>query len=992
MSNVRFRWRDCALLTAALALSTPSTVALAQTAAEDAPPADTSDPDLVTVLPTDAEAENAELVSEEVIVVTGSIIERRELTTPAPLAVLDKAELDAAGVASIGEILQNLPSQSNAINVQFNNGGSGATRVSLRGLGANRTLVLVNGRRHVPGGNGANSSVDLTTIPAAVIERVEVLKDGASATYGSDAIGGVVNIITRRDFEGTEASVYTGTTGEGDGTIYDLSVATGQTSDNGNIVFAAGYYNQQEVMAGDRSFSRFSKVYDWGTNDGSFTRDGSVGTPEGTLIDVEGSEGNALWQQVAENDCTSGICFRDPGSESWRDFALTGTSDVGEGDYYNFQPENYLVTPSERYNLFSTGGYKFHRYLRGFFEVSYANRRSQQVLAPTPLFTTTEGIVVSADNIYNPFGRDFSWMARRMVEAENRIATQDISTYRAVTGLEGQLPESLPVLSSWRWDAAYNYGRTQGISVNEGRFIRDRVAQALGPSFMSEDGTPTCGTPDAPIAGCVPLDFFGGAGSITPEMLNYIQYTGTAQGYSEQNSLTFNLRGKLFNTPWGGDAALAVGAAYRGEGGANIPDPLTAIGNTTGNKTEPTEGDYDVRSGYAELSVVPVVGKPGAEWVELTAALRAFDYNTFGSDATWKVGGLWRIGQGVAMRGTYSTAFRAPSVGELYSGQADSFPSSRDPCDTGSADGSDPRSATVAANCATDGVGDDFRDVRTQLPTRVGGNPGLSPETANIFTAGAVYEPKFVPGLSFTFDYFNIALDQAVSTLGADLILSNCYSSEQRSNCDLIQRDANGQISRIENTLQNVGGTETAGLDFSTRYTTQTKAGRFRFNFEGTWLQHFDQIQADGTVVKGKNVYDLGVYPEWRFNLGALWGLNEWGAGTNLRYIHSFKECGDGNNIENVCFQGQNPDGSNRNVPGDNMAYAERKVDAHVTADLFGSYTLESNIGTSRLTLGVNNVLNQAPAVVYNGFLANSDASTYDFLGRYFYARFVQSF
>ncbi len=986
MFNQNDRWLLKGFLATAIALGGAPAIAFAQDAQPD---------DVDVVVPTDAEAEEESFAGEEeVIVVTGSIIERRELTTPAPLAVLDKAELDAAGVASIGEILQNLPSQSNAINVQFNNGGSGATRVSLRGLGAGRTLVIVNGRRHVPGGNGANSSVDLNAIPAAVIERVEVLKDGASAIYGSDAIGGVVNIITRTDFDGTEASLYTGVTGEGDGTIYDVSVATGQTSDNGNIVFAAGYYQQNEVMAGDRDYSRFDKSYQWDINDGSYNTLGSVGTPQGTLIDVEGAEGNALWQQVAQNDCTSGICFRDPGTNSWRDFNLAGTYDIGEGDRYNYQPENYLVTPNERYNLFSTGGYKFHKMLRGFFEASYTSRNSQQLLAAEPLFTDSEGITVSANNIYNPFGRDFSWMARRMVEGGNRVFTQDINTFRIVAGVDGRLPETLPALQSWRWDLSYNYGRTQGIEVNEGRYIRDRVAQALGPSFMDSSGVARCGTSEAnAIEGCVPLNFFGGAGTITPEMLNYIQYTGTQQGFSDQNLINFNLRGKLFDTPWGGDAALAVGAEYRAEGGANIPDPLTAIGNTTGNKGEPTEGEFDVRSAYAELSVVPVVGMPGAEWVELTAAMRAFDYNTFGSDATWKVGGLWRIGQGVALRGTYSTAFRAPSIGELYAGQSDAFPSAIDPCNRPL----DPNSTNpVDVNCIAAGVPlSGSNDPSSQLKTRVGGNPDLDPETANIFTAGAVYEPTMVSGLSFTLDYYAIGLENAVSTQGADLILNNCYVKGDMDSCALITRNDSGLIDTINDTLQNVGALDTAGLDFNVRYNRQTDFGRFRFNLEGTWLQFFNETQPDGTVVKGKNVYDLGVYPEWKFNFGTLWGLNEWGAGVNVRYIHSFKECGN-NNIEDICFQGQNPDGTNRNPPPDDPAngivYNERKVDANVTADLFGSYTLASSVGTSRLTLGVNNILNQAPSVIFNGFLATSDASAYDFLGRYFYARFVQSF
>jgi iron complex outermembrane receptor protein len=196
---------------------------------------------------------------EEVITVTGSTIERKTLTTPAPLTILNRDDLAAAGRATVGDILQQLPAQSNAINAQSNNGGDGSTRINIRGLGANRTLTLLNGRRVVPGGSGANNSVDLNAIPLAVIERVEVLKDGASAVYGSDAIGGVVNIITRTDFEGTEAALYTGSSQHRDGFAYDASFVTGHNAENkkGNIMFSAGIQSQSAVMAGNRSFSQF---------------------------------------------------------------------------------------------------------------------------------------------------------------------------------------------------------------------------------------------------------------------------------------------------------------------------------------------------------------------------------------------------------------------------------------------------------------------------------------------------------------------------------------------------------------------------------------------------------------------------------------------------------------------------------------------------------------------------------------------------------------
>jgi outer membrane receptor protein involved in Fe transport len=968
------------------------------------PPQEATGPDETgdVVIPTDAESEEVFSGGEEVIVVTGSIIERRELTTPAPLAVLDKADLDAAGVASIGQILQNLPSQSNAINVQFNNGGDGSTRVSLRGLGAGRTLVLVNGRRHVAGGTGADASVDLNAIPTAIIERVEVLKDGASAVYGSDAIGGVVNIITRSNFEGSEVSLYTGITGDGHGQVFDVSGVTGLTSDRGNLVFAAGYTDQQPIGAGDRSYSQTDKFYDWDT--GEVFTSGSTSVPQGyvripRLPDMSPDvTGNDLWQSVVAQNPGAAALTKDRASGSdrtagWRTFNANGNADANEGDLYNYQPENYLVTPQKRYNVFSTGSYKLHDYARAFFEATYSNRKSDQRLAPEPLNTAGEGIVVSADNIYNPFGRPFGDVRRRMVEGGPRRSIQDIDTFRLVTGLDGRLPEELPALQGWRWSLAYNYGRTDSKQDAQGNYIRNRVANALGPSFIDADGTPTCGTPDAPIDGCVPLNFFGGQGTIDEDMLDYISFTGTDSGYNQQQMAQLNVTGKLFEIPGGGDAALAIGAEYRAESGADLPNPLVAKGEATGNKRDATSGDYDVREGYAELSIVPLVGQTGAEWVELNAALRAFDYNTFGADYTWKAGGLWRIGQGVAVRGTYSTAFRAPPISSLYSGQTDGFPAVTDPCDTSMG----PRTPNEEANCTADGIAAGHVDDRRQLRSLTGGNPDLGPETANIFTSGLVYEPTFAPGLSFTFDYFNIKIDKAISSLGAQLILQSCYdlppNARKMEYCDLIERDENNQIQLIRDTLINVGGNDTAGLDFNVRYNQGTDVGAFNFNLEGTWLQEFNSIEPDGSVIEGRGVYDLGVYPRWRFNFGTLWGKDEWGAGANLRYIGRFRECFDNN-----CKLGTEPDPDrpgefrNRRPEDTDDRPISRDVGAHVTADLYGSYTLESPIGNSRLSLGVNNVIDAKPAVIYNGFLGTSDASTYDFLGRYFYARFVQQF
>ena len=941
----------------------------------------------------------------EVIVVTGSAFERRELTTPAPVTVLDRSDLDSAGMATVGDILQNLPAQSNAINIQFNNGGDGSTRVNLRGLGTARTLVLMNGRRIVPGGTGADASVDLNAIPLAVIERVEVLKDGASALYGSDAMGGVVNIITRSDFEGAEANFYTGMSQRGDGVAFDASFVNGAKWKKGNIVFAAGYSDLRPVWAGDREFSKAQRILDFAAADtdgdgrignseeaAAVIDAGSSATPDGFLIWDDGNPdpGNNAFADL-QNDCPSSICTLDPETGEWRDFNFGDES--GANDFFNFQPDNYLITPLKRYNVFSQGNYELREGMRAFFEAQYMNRSSDQSLASEPVFLDQIGVAISADSIYNPFGRDMGFYRRRLQEMGRRQFFQEVDTFRTVTGLDGQLPDDLPALKNWKWEVSYNFGRTNATQRNQGSLIRSHLANALGPSMMDAGGTPICvstpGDETTAIPDCVPLDILGGAssnggaGSITEDMARYLTFTGVTSGFNEQQTALATMRGQLAKTPWGGDVSLAIGADYRVESGQFTPDPLTATGDTTGNAIEPIGGEYDVREGFAELSLVPVIDRGIAEWVELDLALRAFDYQSFGSGMTYKVGGLFRAEQGIALRGTYSTAFRAPSIGELFSGTFDDFPSLTDPCDTSMGAPTDPQ---TIAQCAEElgALGIDpatFQNPVQQIRTEVGGNPELQEETAKIFTAGIVIEPKPVKGLSLTIDYWNFAIVDAIQPVGADIIMQNCYQRRDQESCAKVIRRSNGVIDHLSDVADNIGANDTSGIDFAIAYDHSRPFGRLRHQLEATYLLTYEDTQANGDVFNGVGVYDLGVNPRIKANFATMWAKGGWNAGLNIRYIHKMKEC-DGN----FCFFEDDP------ANPDDAPPIERDVDRNITADLFGGYALKSSAGTTTLGVGINNILDQNPPKIYNGFLAESDAATYDYLGRYYYFRVSQLF
>ncbi len=913
----------------------------------------------------------------EEIVVTGSRIPRKELTTAAPVTVVDRAQIEKTGKTSIGEILQNLPEQSNATNTQVNNGGSGATRVNLRGLGTARTLVLLNGRRHVAGGTGADATVDLNAIPTAAIERIEILKDGGSAVYGSDAISGVVNIITRKDFSGTELRAYSGLSTHADGLLYDLSMTTGQSTERGNILFTAGYYTQKDVFAGDRDFSKYAQRYNW--NSRKVATSGSVVVPDGAFFVYDPTvSGNATWNDLLANNPDEDSFFR--GANGWRPFNLSGVPEAG-GDLYNFQPANYLVTPQQRAHVYSTGGLRLGTNARAFYEASYTNRQSSQKLAPEPLSTASEDVTVSAANIYNPFGvnmtPDSVEVVRRMTEFGTRDFAQDLTTFRVVTGLEGKLDESFGPLKDWHWDLAYNYGRTQGIETKQGTLRRSRLQNALGPSFIDPNtGQAMCGTPEAPLTdGCAPLNLFGGAGTVSPEAVKYLGFRGTARGFTDQTAITANFAGELFKvSPTAHAAGLALGYEHRREGGAYIPDPLTAVGDTTGNKVASTEGRYYVNEGYLELSV-PVLGVTNADtgelrdMVEVTGAARAFNYNTFGSDFTYKFGGRVSPIPDFTLRATYSTAFRAPSVNELYLGQTDSFVQVKDPCSDRE------QGSAVDAACDAQGVPDNLSDPGTQQRTLLGGNAALKPETANIVTVGVVLEPRFLKDVTATVDYYNISVGQSITNLGTDVILNSCYPTAGGTTpqyCDLVHRGSNGLISYVNDPLTNVGGDKTGGVDISLRYTPQTPYGRFGFTGDATWLQKFDRTLAGGTVLHAKGNYDLQeVHTPWVAIVGASWARDALSASTRMRFVEGFQECQN-----NDC---QLKDGAAPPI--------SRQVSNYYTFDANVGYDLQTKLGNVSTQLGVNNVFNARPAVVYNGFLASSDATTYDYMGRYFYVR-----
>ncbi|MEM8932257.1 MAG: TonB-dependent receptor plug domain-containing protein, partial [Acidobacteriota bacterium] len=576
------------------------------------------------------EAEVAEEVISDEIVVTGSRIPKNPLDEPAPVLEVTEEDLERSGLTNLGATLQQMPVMGTAINTRFNvpgnsgfpqDGtgiGAGAVQLSLRNVGAKRTLILVDGKRWIAGASasGVPSAVDLNTLPANVIQRIEVLQDGASAIYGSDAIGGVVNIITAKEFDGFKVAVQSGGfIDEGDGHSNEISALWGGGNDKTRFVFSASYTDEGDVETADRAQSAFPSPFGTSCLDGGC----SSFTPQGRFIlgpNLGGAD--ITLNNGVLNDGAGNIPQFDPNNPTGGDFhAFTAA------DRFNFNGPgfNFLQTPNERFNLYVNATHEISENVDFVAKAVYTNRQSTTMGAPEPLCLgagcgnrITENIVIDADQIYNPFGVDLSvadgtleFFGRRPLESGPRIFVQDVNTYFITAGFEGRIDSGD---KSYFWDVTASYGDNRGFQQKFGSHNAARLAVALG------DPAVCAATPN-----CVPFNFFGGQGpdgngSITQEMLDFVGYV--QRDFSEQTltDFTANLVGDLVSLSTG-TIGFAVGVEYRDHEGSFQPDPIAARGETAGIPSGPTAGGFDVTEYYGELNIPLVLDPSGDNYVEV---------------------------------------------------------------------------------------------------------------------------------------------------------------------------------------------------------------------------------------------------------------------------------------------------------------------------------------------------------------------------------------
>lgn len=933
-----------------------------------------------------AQEQQEEATTLDRIEVTGSRIKRTDIETSQPVFTLSREEIAAQGLTSVGDVIQNISANGSTLNTTFNNGGNGETRVSLRNLGSNRTLVLVNGRRWV-GGTGLGGAVDLNTIPTAAVERIEVLKDGASAIYGSDAIAGVVNVILRQNFDGAEANAYIGQFDEGDGTreAYDFTI--GSSGERWSAMVGVGYVKEEPVMAGDRAISA---VPVFGSTPGL---GGSSTTPNGTFCIFgttqfcEHPNGEyGLWQinPTAPNGYTT---YR------------------GSIDNYNFAPDNYLVTPQERTSLFASASLDITDEIRFRATTQFNQRRSEQLLAAMPVvIIPLFGIgapafgpgdtVISADNIYNPFGRDIDWVQRRVVETGGRSFNQDVDTFAFNGAFEGSFEIGERFFS---WELGMFYGENEQNDTTYGLFQYSKLKNALGPS-MIVNGTPVCvttpGDASTVIDGCVPMNFLGGAGTITPEMLAYSSFVAQDSFGYEQKTYYGSIGGELFDLP-GGPMAFSFGIEHREESGFDQPDALINSGDTTGNARTATAGAYSLDEAYLELAIPLLADMPAANLLEFSVATRYSDYSNFGDTLNSKFGFKWKPIEDLMIRGNWAEGFRAPSIGELFQGVSDSFPTLSDPCNSVNFPGLTPEQQ---ARCTAAGVpAGGYNQTNSQIRISVGGNPNLLPEKAESKTLGLVWSPGFLEGFDVSLDWWNIELEDTISGLSGQAIANRCIREGDAGACALITRGANGTIVDLLSSGLNIGSGEVEGYDMTLGYRLpETAWGNFQVIWDTTYVTKveydFDGDGIRGEVSEGGNL--VGEYSDrnnnWRIrsNVAVRWTKGDWGATWNIRYYDGQDEDCSGFNAANTQLLCSDPDRIVDNEAGNPVAAPENYIPSVTYNDASVFWNSPWN---ARITLGVNNILDRDPPVSVSTF-ANSFDPQYEIPGRFYYMRYTQRF
>jgi outer membrane receptor protein involved in Fe transport len=934
------------------------------------------------------------------------------------------------------------------MNSTTSNGNDGTASVDLRGLGNQRTLVLVNGRRLGPGaGDGRNYS-DINQIPAALIERVDILTGGASSVYGADAVAGVVNFVLNTHFEGVEVQAG-----------YHFQQHNNSDSGVQSVVNAAGYpLPPSEVNTGFGKYASIIMGSNFADNRGN-----------ATAYVTYDNQGPALQKSFDYSACNLGpngagtglVCGGSSTSHggSFRAYNTAGvrlynntvdqTTGIYRGftgaDLYNFAPENYYQVPNERWTMGSFVNYEINSHVTAYMELMFTRNTSAAQIAESgsfgdfglvacndPQLTAQEVSVICSPA--NQAAQGFPTITypgatatsppitvaaspiqvlRRNVEGGPRVATFQTDAARQVFGLRGDITDA------WSWDVYAQHGSVDASNGNQNYLSDANIINSLSVVPNPAGGAPTCvSVLNGSDPACVPWNIWT-PGGVTPAALKYLSVPllveSTVTEYVVSGSITGDMGKYGVQLPSASSGLqVNVGAEYRSESADFLPDYLSQTGNAAGSggPTPPVHGNFHVSEVFTELRMPLVTDKTGAEDLSLEGGYRYSDYTLGFKTDTYKLGLEWAPVKDLRLRGSYQRAVRAPNIGELYTPQTVGLDGSNDGCAAGLAPGSPAAPNPAAklttgytyAQCALSGVtaaqfGLISPNTANQYNGLLGGNPQLQPEVADTYSAGFVLTPRVVPNLSISVDYFDIKIKQVIGPVGGDVILGNCLSGGANAAyyCPLVHRDAFGSLwltpqGFVKDVNQNQGELSTSGVDIKASYRVPLpQAGSLIFGFEGT-----DLLGLKTTPVAGGGSYDCKGYfgstcgaanSGWRHVLNTTWST-PWDAfdlTLRWRYIGSNKsELLSGNP-----FLATSPP----YLPLSNIA-------AYNYLDLTGAFDVYKNI---RLQIGVNNVFDKDPPLVVGGDCstsspggANCNGNTfpgvYDAMGRYWFFELTAKF
>ncbi|MGH8175437.1 MAG: TonB-dependent receptor domain-containing protein [Steroidobacter sp.] len=948
------------------------------------------------------------------VVVTGSRIPQPNLTSISPVTAVSADDVRIEGVTRVEDLINNLPQAFADFGGNLSNGATGAATVNLRNLGNQRTLVLVNGRRLMPGDptQNGNAAPDLNQIPAALIERVEVLTGGASAVYGADAVAGVVNFIMNDNFEGVRVDAHYGfyqhenssgindiVAARGfdtpdssvmDGYSKDITFVMGVNSADGrgNATAYAGYRNLTGLLQSERDFSACA-LNPNGAGDARICGGSGTTSPAqlGAIVQLGPNAGGNAGTFVPNVD----------GS-------LTPYSAAQHA--YNFAPTNYYQRPDERYTAGLFANYDVSENMEVFSEFGFMNDETVAQIAPAGLFMGSGpglggGYLVNCDN---PFlssqqvdafctqqGLAASDIAsigigKRNVEGGGRESHLEHTSYRAVIGVRGE------IASGWSYDVYGMHGTTEYALNYLNDFSIRRGGNAL-IAVRDPNGDVICGvnadadtTNDDPA--CVPYNAFV-AGGVTPEALNYVQTPGFQQGSTTEQLLSAAITADLgqhgARLPWASDGlGMAFGAEYRSEESELRNDVAFLTGDLSGagGATLNTAGSYDVRELFTEARLPIVQDKPLAQSISLEAGYRYSDYSLGFDTDTYKVGADWAPVEDIRFRASFQRAVRAPNVQELFRPQSVQLDGTTDPC-------AGPTPDATLAQCALTGVtaaqyGNILENSAGQYNGLTGGNAALDPESSDTTAFGFVFTPTFLSGFSLAIDYFDIAVDDLIGVVGADLTINTCLDSGDPLFCGLVHRAPGsgslwlGSQAYIQNITVNTGSLETRGVDVEANYRMDAGDGRLAFQLIGTIIDEFVV-----EPLSGFPTYDcVGLYgnvcgvpvPEFRTKLRSTWNT-PWDVDLTLtwRYI-------DGVEVDSTV--------DNPNFDFEGHPAVDESLGSRSYFDLTAAYTLESDPANLTFRVGANNLLDKDPPISTQATCplpfchGNAWPQIYDTLGR----------